>query len=292
MHLKIASQTYAQLILFFENKNITVGLRQLQRDIMDLKLFLIPGEYLLKNRGKNNVLELSIQLKIDTKWPSQALILKSGFGTANFKKDIEVRLHFLNETIIKKSALYIEQFTQDATGFNSELEELKFNVIPLRVLAHRNDYYLGCYAIKDKEHMIIQINHIKKYTLAPKKTKENYPQLRQSFDNYFDSLFGVSKNIDAVIHKIKLEFSSATGLYIQQFNWHPSQKFKKQEGKLVMTLTCGINRELLGWIFSWMYNVKVIAPPELVGYFKKSLSKIAEVNNSEAIVYRNIFTKK
>jgi len=292
MHLKIASQTYAQLILFFENKNITVGLRQLQRDIMDLKLFLIPGEYLLKNRGKNNVLELSIQLKIDTKWPSQALILKSGFGTANFKKDIEVRLHFLNETIIKKSALYIEQFTQDATGFNSELEELKFNVIPLRVLAHRNDYYVGCYAMNTKEFMIIEVNQIKKYTLESKKPKENHHQLQQHFDVYYNRLFGVSKNIDAAVHEIKLEFSSATGLYIQQFTWHPSQKFKKKAGKLLMTFTCGINRELLGWLFSWMYNVKIIGPPELIDYYKKSLAKITQIHGSENLVYRNIFNKK
>ena len=50
MQLKIASQTYNQLIVFLKKENTTIGLRQLQRDIIDLELFLTPAEYLLKNR--------------------------------------------------------------------------------------------------------------------------------------------------------------------------------------------------------------------------------------------------
>ena len=59
-----------------------------------------------------------------------------------------------------------------------------------------------------------------------------------------------------------------------------------------MTFTCGINRELLGWLFSWMYNVKIIGPPELIDYYKKSLAKITQIHGSENLVYRNIFNKK
>jgi hypothetical protein len=50
MQLKIASQTYNQLSIFLKKENTTIGLRQLQRDIIDLELFLTPAEYLLKNR--------------------------------------------------------------------------------------------------------------------------------------------------------------------------------------------------------------------------------------------------
>ena len=292
LQLKIASQTYNQLIVFLKKENTTIGLRQLQRDIIDLELFLTPAEYLLKNRGKNNILKLSIHPKINAPFIKDAHIVASGFGTSIFSEALKIPLNFLNQAILKKSLLYIEQLPQDATGFNSELDELQFTILPLRVLTHRNDYYLGCYAINKKEYMIIEINHIKKYTIKPKKTKENYLQLQQNFDLYFNSLFGVSKNIDAVVHEIKLEFSVATGLYIQQFTWHPSQKFKKHQGTLQMTLTCGINRELLGWLLSWMYNVRIIGPPELIDYYKKSLAKITEINSSKTLVYRNIFTKK
>jgi hypothetical protein len=50
MQLKIASQTYNQLSVFLKKENTTIGLRQLQRDIIDLELFVTPAEYLLKNR--------------------------------------------------------------------------------------------------------------------------------------------------------------------------------------------------------------------------------------------------
>lgn len=30
-----------------------------------------------------------------------------------------------------------------------------------------------------------------------------------------------------------------------------------------MTMHCGINRELVGWIFMWMTNVRVLNPPVL-----------------------------
>ena len=50
MQLKIASKTYNQLSVFLKKENTTIGLRQLQRDIIDLELFLTPAEYLLKNR--------------------------------------------------------------------------------------------------------------------------------------------------------------------------------------------------------------------------------------------------
>jgi hypothetical protein len=41
-----------------------------------------------------------------------------------------------------------------------------------------------------------------------------------------------------------------------------------------------------------MYNVRIIGPPELIDYYKKSLAKITEINSSKTLVYRNIFTKK
>jgi len=84
MQLKIASQTYNQLIVFLKKENTTIGLRQLQRDIIDLELFLTPAEYLLKNRGKNNVLELSIHPKINAPFIKDAHIVASGFGTSIF----------------------------------------------------------------------------------------------------------------------------------------------------------------------------------------------------------------
>jgi predicted DNA-binding transcriptional regulator YafY len=88
------------------------------------------------------------------------------------------------------------------------------------------------------------------------------------------------------VYSITLEFSSSTGQFIKQYFWHSSQTFKEQNGKIIMQLQCGINRELIGWLFMWMYNVKVIEPLILKEYYTKSLKKNTEVNNEvQPLVY-------
>ena len=57
-----------------------------------------------------------------------------------------------------------------------------------------------------------------------------------------------------------------------------------------MRLECGINRELLGWLFQWMYNIKIIEPPLLKDYYYKTLQEIMNVNQTKnPLVYKNIF---
>ena len=290
--LKKATHTYPELIAFFKKEKVSIGLRQLQRDIKDLEMFLNEDEYLLKNNGEKKVLELTILQKINTEQTEHTNILTSEFGFSLIKEGITAQLNFLNKAILKKKILHIDELRDDATGFNSEFKNLKISLIPLCLIDHRSDYYLGFYEIKSNKYEIIQINQIKKINLRSEKIKKDYNKLQQDFKDYYKGLFGVSQNIDDKIHKIKLEFSSVTGSYVQQFKWHPSQQFKKQDGKLIMTLTCGINRELLGWISNWMYNVKIIAPPELINYYQKSNSMVSALYKSEPLVYKNIFKKK
>lgn len=57
-----------------------------------------------------------------------------------------------------------------------------------------------------------------------------------------------------------------------------------------MTLNCGINRELIGWLFHWMYNVKIVEPPLLLEYYNKTMEEINSINsNKHTLVYKNIF---
>ncbi|MNG35937.1 hypothetical protein D3C85_1814520 [compost metagenome] len=57
-----------------------------------------------------------------------------------------------------------------------------------------------------------------------------------------------------------------------------------------MTMKCGINRELVGWIFQWMYNVRIIEPVILQDYYNQTLRKITGNGKSEKhLVYDNIF---
>ena len=55
-----------------------------------------------------------------------------------------------------------------------------------------------------------------------------------------------------------------------------------------MKLTCGINRELLGWIFQFTGNIKIVAPAILKSYHAEKLKKIIEVQQGDMVSYSNI----
>lgn len=113
--LKKATHTYPELIAFFKKEKVSIGLRQLQRDIKDLEMFLNEDEYLLKNNGEKKVLELTILQKINTEQTEHTNILTSEFGFSLIKEGITAQLNFLNKAILKKKILHIDELRGDAT---------------------------------------------------------------------------------------------------------------------------------------------------------------------------------
>ena len=120
------------------------------------------------------------------------------------------------------------------------------------------------------------------------KTFDN-KQLLKDLQELLNNRFGITKNIDDKIYDIKLEFTNVTGSLVQKYTWHHSQKFILHEGNYIMTMKCGINRELLGWIFQWMYNVRILEPLVLTEYYSASIKKMNTIDSSLAFVYNNIF---
>ena len=282
-----SKHTYETLLNAFKKKKVAIGLRQLQRDIKDLELFLDRDERLVKNRGKGKILELEIKKGTTVKSPS--FVEASIFKTPIDKKDIKTKVAFFNEVILKKAPLRIDKIQNDATSFNAEFKDTSFTLLPLKIIYHNSDYYLGCYIKKTKEFGIFEINQLVEYRTLRRSKQYDYDKLLVGFDTYAKTLFGVTKNIDDNIYKIKLEFSSVTGSYIETYVWHHSQKLKRKDNSIIMTLKCGINRELVAWIFMWLYNVRVIGPPELIDYYSKTIKEIDKINTDKLKFYKNIF---
>jgi len=62
-------------------------------------------------------------------------------------------------------------------------------------------------------------------------------------------------------------------------SWHESQKIIRLANKnYQITMRCGINRELGGWIFQWMNNVKIIQPLELIELYQNIVNTINSNN--------------
>lgn len=131
--------------------------------------------------------------------------------------------------------------------------------LPIKLLYHRGVVHLGGYEKKSKKLILLALSQITKYKLT------NVPfkclPLLKKFDEEMLNRFGITENMNNDIYDIELEFSEMLGCFVKNDYWHPTQKFvQKENGNFIMSMHCGINRELVGWIFMWMTNVRVLNP--------------------------------
>jgi len=92
------------------------------------------------------------------------------------------------------------------------------------------------------------------------------------------------------IYTIQIEISNVLSEFIQNHTWHHSQEFEKKKEKILLTLTCGINRDLLGWLLQWMYTIKIIEPKILRTYYGRTIKEVLGVHDAKkSLVYKNIF---
>jgi predicted DNA-binding transcriptional regulator YafY len=75
--------------------------------------------------------------------------------------------------------------------------------------------------------------------------------------------------------EVVLAFTEEQAMFMQEKQWHPSQKITKDKNGLMrMTLTVDGLDEVFWWILSYGSNVKVIKPKELVDEVKTETKKI------------------
>jgi predicted Zn-ribbon and HTH transcriptional regulator len=210
-------------------------------------------------------------------------------------KDINYQKH-LDDLIwlcTSPNKITIHQYFGDAVSKYKTLT-VPFDFIPLKTIYHRGSFFTaGIIDNLDQQILVLDVNQIaKNYQILdfiPKKKN-----LLKKVNAELENRFGVTQNMDNTVYKIELEFSSTTGLYVKEHHWHNSQKDFEllSNGNYLMTMTCGINRELVGWIFQWMGNVKIINPPELKKLYKQQLYKMNALQQGDDLVYSNIFQPK
>ena len=118
----------------------------------------------------------------------------------------------------------------------------------------------------------------------------NYNKLSSILEDELSKRFGVSENINSKVYEIVLEFSMSTGEFVSRFFFHHSQEFCIHNGVMRMHLRCGINRELVGWLFTWMTNVRIISPQKLKDLYVYMLQQTLDrVNSNSKLRYENYF---
>lgn len=179
----------------------------------------------------------------------------------------------------------------DITAISLSVEfPIKF--LPLKLIYHRGVVHLGGYEKSTKKLIILALSQITEYRLSNIPFKPNL--LIENFETEMQGRFGITENQDDNLYEIELEFSEMLGNFVKSEHWHSSQKFVELEnGNFIMKMRCGINRELVGWIFMWMTNVRVLNPPILKQILLDKYREVLEDYATEKpLVSNNSFRAK
>lgn len=171
--------------------------------------------------------------------------------------------------------------------------KLPFTFYPIRIVYHRGIFFvLGVIKELDKV-LALDIHQVEEFKIIEKSFRQNYRKLKNRLDMEMSVRFGITQNMNEQVFDIELEFSSITGFYVKNHIWHDSFSAEPlSNGNWLMKMKCGLNRELVGWIFQWMGNVKIINPPELKDLYLQQLQKMIKLNDGGDLEYSNIFQPK
>ena len=204
---------------------------------------------------------------------------------ALFEKNIDK----LIDAIANRKIATICLSKKDYTGDNGKFSNRHFEFKPLKIIYHRGAFLIAGFAKQSfNEIVLFEISQLIDLKIEDE-TFDN-KQLLQDLQALLDQRFGISKNNSDEIYQIKLEFTEVTGSLVKKYTWHHSQQFEVQGTNFIMSMKCGINRELLDWLFQWMHNVRIIEPPILIDTFNDILERIKKRQDLKfPLTYDNFF---
>lgn len=253
----------------------------------DIKSFLLlknlaPNaltEKRMKSIGKIEEVLYKAQSKSKFEYHMEPLP-KAQISTSNFNEYVYNDLEQQNlDTLVwamqHSRKLQITEIASDPR-WPKEKFNYPFVILPMQILYHHGAIFLLSLMENTQELLALDLIRIKKFDIL-----ENIFSM-QKFMAHFDEeaakRFGVEQNIENQLHNITLEFSPSSGQYVSNRFWHCSQQIReKSNGKWEMKLKCGINHELVDWIFGWGNKVRVIQPDALQARLKERLVGMMDI---------------
>ncbi len=188
-------------------------------------------------------------------------------------------------SIQNKRKMHLIAVSYDYTSISTQI---KFPQIlnPVQILYHRGVVHISGFLEDSSQLFILGLEQIDQYKLT-NEPFENTAYLK-NLELALSKRFGITQNINSEVYDIEIEFSKRTGTFVHKQFWHDSQEFKKLEnGNFLLTLNCGINRELVGWIFQWMSNAKVLKPAILKNMVADKFKEMVASYEEDNILFSN-----
>ena len=193
----------------------------------------------------------------------------SFFYESLYNENYDTKIDDIIWSIANYKLITIHSIIGDATSIP---KKIKFPLLlkPILLVFHRGNHFLAGYQNDSDEFITIDISQISEYILTEKTFA--FKKLVASSKIEMLKRFGITNNIDKRTYFIELEFTDLTGNFIKNYYWHANQTFTKTaNGNWIMKFEAGINRELIGWIFQWMGNVRINSPKKLIDLYKEQL---------------------
>ncbi len=228
------------------------------------------------------------QNKITYTYLDSFQIVNTHFYEAEYSSSFHKTMEDLIWAISNQKIVIINSIEGDATSLPKKIR-YPFQFKPLMIIYHRGQFFVTGYSVHNNLFLVFDVSKISDYTLSNKSFYSTL--LQQNGLKEMQKRFGISSNIDNKVYNIELEFSSITGDFVSKYQWHDTQQFSKlPNGNWKYRMQCGINRELLGWIFQWLNNVKIIKPKILEDVYETQLQLMK--NNAakhHVLQYKNVF---
>ncbi|MEJ5963040.1 helix-turn-helix transcriptional regulator [Pedobacter immunditicola] len=218
------------------------------------------------------------KIEHNANWDGNTL-MGTNFHEITYGEDFQVKLNEFIWASSNRRSMEIISYGGDSISLNQLLQfPFKFN--PVKIIYHRGCFFVAGTIAATRQCIVFDIYQILSHRLTNDKfpVKEHLAIVEDNLENRF----GLTNNSDEKNYMVVLEFNAVRGNYIRHFFWHHSQKFEELPGgDWKLTLRCGINRELLGWIYQWMADVKILEPRLLKDIYAQQLKLIRKAQQHD-----------
>lgn len=143
-----------------------------------------------------------------------------------------------------------------------------YRVDPYAFILYEHGLYVRGYSHRSGEERLFAVDRMKQVTLTDDRFE--IPTSYSSTDRYAQQ-FGL---IEELPQEVTIVFSKEVAHFMQERQWHPSQRTKKlKNGSVEVSFHAGGLDEIAWWVLSWGKEAKVLSPPKLVKIMTDQLSK-------------------
>lgn len=125
--------------------NEEVSIRQIQRDINDVSVFLNDDEYVNLTKENKTVYYCILKKQNDLNQSKTIndVVFKTKFYTQIYTEDMLKKLSIVEQAVLNNKNIIIQSIKNDETGDNSDFVSTDFNFYPLQIINHRETNYIG-----------------------------------------------------------------------------------------------------------------------------------------------------